>query len=130
MSLGTTLTLKDVAAADHTFNLLYNDKNEGCYRDISVATPAKDYVLVRHQPTGSGVNRGTRHTVTREIAVLDASGVLVNGAVNLSINQPSNGVVTVAHIKDALIEIIHLLSSATPTSLHATRVDAILNGES
>lgn len=129
MSLGTSLTLKDVAAADHTFNLMYNDKVEGRYRDIAVASPERDHLLVRHQTTGNGVNRGIRHTMTREIAVKDASGNLVLGAVNLSINQPNNGVITVAHIKDALVELIHVLSSGAPTSLHSTRVDAFLNGE-
>jgi hypothetical protein len=130
MSIGPTLTLKDTASADHTFASLYNDKNESRYYDTAIAKPEKDHLLVRQQPTGSGSSKGTRTTVTREIARLDAAGVLISGAVNLSINQPSNGVITVAMIKSALFEMIHLLSSAAPTSLHASRVDAILNGES
>ena len=66
MAFGDSLSLKNVAEATRTFDVAYKDKDAGSlYSDGGTTAPAADQVLIRHQNTGSGINRGRRHSITK-----------------------------------------------------------------
>lgn len=129
MSFSDPLVLHNVAEANVTFARKYADKAGSLYYDAAAVPPEANEIQIRHQATGSGLSKGDRHTWTYNMVRTNTAGELVRGAVNLSLNVPSNGVISEADISDGLRALIDFLASTTPVTLSTTTISALLRGE-
>lgn len=117
MALTASIVLADVAAANHTFDLVKQVGSETTRLDVATTLAQPVTMLVRHATIKKGTVTIDRHVVSfRKTGVDGTSGLTTDGLVSVSFELPRTGPVTLANVQDLWAYARNLLPSAAPAA--------------
>lgn len=130
--LSSTLVLKDASDTSHNFvQIDTSGTTDGIVRlDSSKTRPEKGELKIRHQPSGSKLNIGRRHTLTLITSVKDDVNNVRDAKLNISLEVPDHSSIT----NNVLIDLLHMgfdaFVSTGSFTIDSAFLASILLGES
>lgn len=131
--LTAQLLLDDASGDEVTWDLIRYESNGSTRINAASSLVEKDLLYIRHSTSGQGLSQVQRDNVAFEINRNDVSGVLRKGGVSLTVTRPVAGGITDQMIKDALANLIDLVSDGGFSGsgmAGVTNISAILQGQS
>lgn len=117
MALTSSLVLQNVAAANHTFDLVKQNGSETTRLDVATTLAQPVTMLVRHSTIKKGSVTVDRHVVSFRMTKVDAtSGLTTDAIVSTSFEVPRTGGISVADVQDLWAYVRNLLPSAAPAA--------------
>ena len=116
--LTQNLVVADHGAANHTFNLYYQQGSETRRLDIGTTSANPQSLTIRHSVAGKAPNLTDRHNfVFSKTNIDDETGVPATGSISVTINSPRNGIVSPTEMLDLMSFVKNFLTDANFAAL-------------
>lgn len=124
------LVLDGASGADTTYRLQSYDGNGGSRRiDTATTLAAPSVLTIKHSTSGKGTAAIDRHLVQIQKTITGSQGP-VTLTCNFTVAVPRDVAVTPTIVKDAIVNIVDLLTDGQIASVATTaNIDSLLRGE-